>query len=264
MSKIVNIQRTIMKIIRLMTLLVAVIFISTNIARSQIEEMSKVKARIGEILKNEKVEVYDKKTKVKDFPTDILVLDDRIEFKIKNQNTILYFSDLTDSIKFTMVSLKGVYELNNFYLFKSLVGNAKYKYGIFEELRKDLMLIYKQQKSKADESQRIAFEQKASEYRKLRVKPPITEEQRKFIVQANAFNQQKNYIKAIELYKKAIEVDQTTYPAGYSNLALLSAQVNNFDGAINYMKRYLLLEPEATDSRSAQDKIYEWESQITK
>jgi hypothetical protein len=59
-------------------------------------------------------------------------------------------------------------------------------------------------------------------------------------------------------------VDQVAYPAGYSNLALLSAQINNFGGAINFMKKYLLLEPEATDARSAQDKIYEWEAQISK
>ena len=72
------------------------------------------------------------------------------------------------------------------------------------------------------------------------------------------------YDKAIELYNKAIEVDQSAYPAGYSNLALLSAQINKFDAAIFYMKKYLLLEPEATDARSAQDKIYEWEAQITK
>jgi len=30
------------------------------------------------------------------------------------------------------------------------------------------------------------------------------------------------------------------------------------------MKKYLLLEPEATDARSAQDKIYEWEAKTGK
>lgn len=30
------------------------------------------------------------------------------------------------------------------------------------------------------------------------------------------------------------------------------------------MKQYLLLEPEAKDARSAQDKIYEWELMIQK
>lgn len=108
------------------------------------------------------------------------------------------------------------------------------------------------------------FEPTAAEYRKLKVKPPVSEEQRKYIVQANSFNQQKSYVKAIELYKKAIELDQTAYPAAYSNLALLSAQIGKFDAAIYYMKKYLLLEPEAKEARSAQDKIYEWEAQISK
>jgi len=114
------------------------------------------------------------------------------------------------------------------------------------------------------DAQLILFKSIAANYRALKVKPPVSEEQRKLIVQANAFNQQKMYGKAIELYNKAIELDQTAYPAGYSNLALLSAQINNFDGAINYMKKYLLLEPEGTDAGSAQDKIYEWEAQIAK
>lgn len=29
--------------------------------------------------------------------------------------------------------------------------------------------------------------------------------------------------------------------------------------AIEYMKRYLMLEPDASDTRASQDKIYEWE-----
>jgi tetratricopeptide (TPR) repeat protein len=115
-----------------------------------------------------------------------------------------------------------------------------------------------------DESQRLLWEKKVAEYRKLQVKPTVSEEQRKFIVQANLFNQQKNFVKAIELYSNAIELDQTAYPAAYSNLALLLAQINNFSAAIANMKKYLLLEPEATDARSAQDKIYEWEAMIPK
>ena len=103
------------------------------------------------------------------------------------------------------------------------------------------------------------FKPLAAQYCALKAKPPISEEQRKYIVQANIFTEQKMYEKAIELYYKAIESDQTSYPSAYSNLALLSAQINQFDVAIYYMKKYLLLEPEASDARSAQDKIYEWE-----
>jgi tetratricopeptide (TPR) repeat protein len=103
------------------------------------------------------------------------------------------------------------------------------------------------------------FKPIASEYCALKVKPSVSEEQRKYIVQANMLNEQKMYEKAIELYTKAIELDQTAYPAAYSNLAFLSAQLHKFDTAIYCMKKYLLLEPEASEARSAQDKIYEWE-----
>ncbi|MGE5457344.1 MAG: tetratricopeptide repeat protein [Methanococcaceae archaeon] len=105
-----------------------------------------------------------------------------------------------------------------------------------------------------------AFKPLAAQYCALKEKPQISEEQRKFIVQANIFNEQKNYEKAIELYKKAIELDQTAFPAGYSNLALLSAQLSQYDEAIFYMKKYLLLEPDAVEARADQDKIYEWET----
>jgi len=59
-------------------------------------------------------------------------------------------------------------------------------------------------------------------------------------------------------------IDQTAYPSAYSNLALLLAQIHMFDAAIYNMKKYLLLEPEAADARSAQDKIYEWKAQLFK
>jgi tetratricopeptide (TPR) repeat protein len=108
------------------------------------------------------------------------------------------------------------------------------------------------------------FKPVAAQNRELKEKSIVPEEQRKYIVQANMFNQQKQYNRAVELYKKAIELNQTSYPAAYSNLALLSAQTQRFERAIYYMTKYLLLEPDASDARSAQDKIYEWESMIRK
>lgn len=106
------------------------------------------------------------------------------------------------------------------------------------------------------------FKPIAEQYRALTVKLPISEEQRKYIVQANALSEGKEYIRAIGLYNKAVEVDPVAYPVAYFNLALLSAQVQNFDGAIFNMKKYLILVPDAGDARSAQDKIYEWEAMI--
>lgn len=127
----------------------------------------------------------------------------------------------------------------------------------------DLFVI--QQALQKNRDERLAlFQAKAAQYRGMKVKPPVSEEQRKYIVQANALNQQKAYAGAIELYNKTIALDPVSYPAAYFNLALLSAQMQRFTPAIAYMKQYLLLEPEAKDARSGQDKIYEWELMVNK
>ena len=219
-------------------------------------------AAIADLLKD-KVEINDRNNQLIGEPEDLVVLDDRMIFKIKNRNEVLLFTDGLDYVIPPIFSRKSKIILSSEkfeFISNSFNSNAKR----LEELRRNLIFMQKHYKAKRDESQRILFEQKASEYRKLTIKPVVSEEQRKLIVQANLFNQQKNYVKAIELYTKAIEVDQTAYPAGYSNLALLSAQINKFDAAIDYMKKYLFLEHEATDARSAQDKIYEWEAMIQK
>ncbi|KJS33106.1 MAG: hypothetical protein VR64_04210 [Desulfatitalea sp. BRH_c12] len=123
----------------------------------------------------------------------------------------------------------------------------------------DALLFMKQSPQREQERQLALFEPIAARYRESKVKPQMSEEQRRSIVQANALNQQKDYAGAIALYYKAVELDPASYPAAYFNLALLSAQMKRFYPAITYMKQYLLLEPEAKDARSAQDKIYEWE-----
>lgn len=130
-----------------------------------------------------------------------------------------------------------------------------------QKLADALLFLQQQAKNEIDqENKKLAlFEPVAAEYRSLKVKPRMTEEQRKLVVQADALNQQKEYAKAIERYRKAIEISPTSYPGAYFNLALLSAQTKSFRPAIFYMKHYLLLEPDAKDARTAQDKIYEWE-----
>ena len=77
-------------------------------------------------------------------------------------------------------------------------------------------------------------------------------------------NQQKDYSGAIEIYRKALDLDPTAYPEACFNLALLSAQMKRFNPAIGYMKQYLSLVHRAPDARSAQDKIYEWELMMRK
>lgn len=238
------------------------------------KKMSEIKASICNILQKETAWVWDKEKEIYGNPKDILVLDDRIEFVIKKQKTTINFSDLGNfEIKidgFFMTGADGKYNLERYELnLGKLTFNYKMDFQSAMQIANDLFFIQKQvqkvnnqQLKNQMSSELVLFEPFAAQYRALKVKPPIPEEQRELIVQANSFNQKKMYEKAIELYSKAIEVDQTAYPAAYSNLALLSAQIQKYDAAIYYMKKYLLLEPESSDARSAQDKIYEWKISV--
>jgi len=228
----------------------------------------KPRAEIAELL-NKTVEVMELKSGDDKYTfwgrtKGTLVFDDRIEFRrLNRENIIVYFSDIIDyqiTINFDAINKRDNVYFGNLIIFINGKGSNRRFYD-------DLIIIQKQLKNQLIEKQKsqlILFEPIVEQYRYLKIKPKISEEQRKYIIQANGFNDQKMYDKAIELYLKAIEVDQTAYPAAYSNLALLSAQTKRFNDAIFYMKKYLMLEPEASDARSAQDKIYLWEAQITK
>ena len=248
------------------TLLILALITVTDLAKAQTEEMNRVKATVANIFKNE-VEVYDKINDLKGSPKNVLISNDRVEFTIKRHKTIINLSDLFNSVvSFTSTESTGTnskkYIVSSELTLKDCVLYFRLNYEADKQLHHDLALVSQQKERERYASQLIIFEPIAAEYRSLNVKPSIPEEQRKYIVQANGYNEQKMYDKAIELYKKAIEVNQTAYPAAYSNLSLLSAQLNRFNAAIYYMKKYLMLEPEASDARSAQDKIYLWETQI--
>jgi tetratricopeptide (TPR) repeat protein len=278
-----KIKKIAMKTIRLIALLAPVFFASfTNAQTSYKREnhsptyfpdkkMSEIKASISNILQNETAWVWDREKETYGNPKDILVLDDRIEFMIKKQKTIISYSDLSNF----EIGIEGFFmtgEDDKYYLVRyeltlgNIVFNYKMDYNSAIQIANDLFFIQKQQqiiKNQDLRNQRSAqltlFESVAAAYRTLKVKPPVSEEQRKYIIQANLFNQKHEYNTAIVLYNKATEIDPTSYPSAYSNLALLSAQIHKFDDAIYYMKKYLMLEPDAEDARSCQDKIYEWE-----
>lgn len=109
----------------------------------------------------------------------------------------------------------------------------------------------------------VRFKQIAENYQALIEKPSISEEQRKYILQANALNDNKDYQSAIQYYDKAFTINPVSYPAGYYNLALIASLAGNYNYAILNMKKYLLLLPNAQDAREAQDKIYGWEVLVT-
>lgn len=190
--------------------------------------------------------------------------DSEIDFDLrKKDNKIFYYKDVET------VSTLTVDQSGNIYIWEKLAENSfrgkLILTGSYPEMIKiaDYLYFIQQlpirQKEKEDEK---LFETLASAYRALAVKPAMTEEQRKFIVQANAMTQRKSYSSAIELYKKALAVSATDCPDAYSNMALLEAQIGNYRNAVTNMKKYLKLVPEAEDARSAQDKIYEWEINV--
>lgn len=127
-----------------------------------------------------------------------------------------------------------------------------------QRIADDLFFI-QQNYQKYSDAKLALFEKQAEQYRALADKPAVSEELRKYIVQANAAAKNKEHGLAIRQYRDAVALDPVSYPAAYFNMALLSAQGKRYEPAIRYMKQYLMLVPDAPDARDAQDKIYEWE-----
>jgi tetratricopeptide (TPR) repeat protein len=99
-------------------------------------------------------------------------------------------------------------------------------------------------------------------YLKLPVKPPLPEYARRYAVQAETFAREKSYDQAIDAYKKVTNAAYW-WPDAYFNLAVLLGDQKKYADAIQYMKAYLTLVPNAPDARGMQDKIYEWETKLS-
>jgi tetratricopeptide (TPR) repeat protein len=102
------------------------------------------------------------------------------------------------------------------------------------------------------------FQDVVASYRAANPKPVLPEEARKFKLQAEFAVQEKQFDRAVELYGKALEI-APWWPEGHFNRALILGETKKYEDAAREMKRYLLLVPDASDSRQAQDKIYQWE-----
>ncbi|NTW33326.1 MAG: tetratricopeptide repeat protein [Bacteroidetes bacterium] len=89
-------------------------------------------------------------------------------------------------------------------------------------------------------------------------KPELPELARKYMVQANIATEEKKYSDAVELFNKALSIAPYE-PVSYLNRALLKEILLNYKGAIADAKKYIELYPDASNARTAQDKIYEWE-----
>jgi len=98
-------------------------------------------------------------------------------------------------------------------------------------------------------------------YPLLRTKPEIPEVTRKYSVQASNATQEKKYNDAIKLWSDALGITPH-YPLAYYNRSLLYERIGNYRAGIEDMGKYLKLMPDASDARSAKDKIYEWEAKV--
>ena len=98
-------------------------------------------------------------------------------------------------------------------------------------------------------------------YPLMKTKPEISEQVRKYAVQASGATQDKNYGEAIKLWSVTLDM-APYYPLAYYNRALLYERAGQFKNSIADMERYIQLVPEASDARSSRDKIYEWEGKI--
>lgn len=98
-------------------------------------------------------------------------------------------------------------------------------------------------------------------YPQLKTKPEISEFVRKYAVQASGATKERKYDEAIGLWSKVLKISPF-YPMAYYNRALLLALKEDYRSSILDMQNYLNLLPEASDARTAKDKIYEWEGKL--
>jgi hypothetical protein len=110
----------------------------------------------------------------------------------------------------------------------------------------------------ADKQEQAAFDAAAKTYRSQNPKPTLSEDIRRLAVQAETAAGEKKYADAIRLYEQIL-VGVPWWPKAHYNMAMLLAEQSDFTGAIQEMGRYLVLAPDASDARAAQDLVYQWE-----
>jgi tetratricopeptide (TPR) repeat protein len=102
------------------------------------------------------------------------------------------------------------------------------------------------------------FTQQAAAWRALPSKPPIPEKVREQrLLAENAFRE-KQLEEALIHYETGLEI-YPTWPQGYFNAALIAAELGFYAQAVEHMRAYLELVPDAADAQSARDQIDLWQ-----
>jgi hypothetical protein len=103
------------------------------------------------------------------------------------------------------------------------------------------------------------FDSVASRYLAMDPRPVPGEHVRRFSVQAETAVRRKELVAAALAYGEGLEL-APWWPQGRYNRALLMGELGFAPEAIQEMKRYLQLVPDAANARQAQDRIYQWEA----
>jgi tetratricopeptide (TPR) repeat protein len=144
---------------------------------------------------------------------------------------------------------------------KGLTTDSRYPGPTLREVSDAMLVLQSRASLLVGPGYAKRFDEAVVRYRGAAAKPELPEEVRRYMVQAEALVRSQDPDRASCLYVLALDL-APWWATGHYNLALYLAALDEFDGAIIEMKRYLALSPDAPDARAAQDKIYEWEVKV--
>lgn len=131
--------------------------------------------------------------------------------------------------------------------------------GAAETTARNFVSAWNALANSVDPEREAAFEHAARTYRDSPVKPQLPEDAVRLKVQAELAVAQSRFADAAELYKQALHI-APWWPAGHYNRGLILGELQDYQGGIRALQKYLLLEPAAANARAVQLKIYQWES----
>ena len=102
------------------------------------------------------------------------------------------------------------------------------------------------------------FPEQAAAWRALAVKPPLPDDVRKQGVLAENAVKEKQFINAMIHYQTGLKL-YPLWPQGQFNSALIAAELQDYQEAIQHMQAYLELVPGASDAEQARNQIVIWE-----
>lgn len=102
------------------------------------------------------------------------------------------------------------------------------------------------------------FPQAATAWQALATKPPISEEVRAQRLLAETAFRERKLAQALYHYERGVELDPV-WPEGRFNAALVAAELEYYDEAVEQMSAYLELAPNAPDAQDARDNIAIWQ-----